>query len=268
MAVPHLHLCDRTQRNLGAHGIEKLQRELFAIDCQLCGASLGDTPPAVRITQFRHRAIAQLHHMGCGDPAWVQHTDGDDGDTRYLTYHIQLVVYESGPFRANGLFTPILLLNPSMETAYLRQNEQHRWEVDFVEAFCALYDLIPSGYEIRVPPLNSARIDPVGVQPDGKRRFVLRMDDKKMPITMPRYLAETVEHYDGAVLVVTAAFDPHLLSDGDFTSGLHLTKALDDGACAVGWAPLVPSVSPRRTASSDTFATMRKLCKKVFTRSQ
>ena len=110
------------RRRLGRAGLAELERVLWPVDCQSCGAALGGATPTLAVDQYTaEQARASLHHPGCRASGW----DEDAGIATVLGG--RLLTY-----RAQGLFMPGLgaavLVNPGLEAQVLHRDGD-RWFV-------------------------------------------------------------------------------------------------------------------------------------------
>src|SRR5699024_4885125 len=99
-------------------------------DCQTCGKSLGDQPPAMYVIDMHCRAFVELHHQSCQTPAWNDSgvVIRNSSQSAHLTHGTLSVVL---PFSKGGTLDlrPALIVNPGLEAVSLKRVDHGPWQV-------------------------------------------------------------------------------------------------------------------------------------------
>lgn len=245
MSVTKVRLSRETKGRLGQQGINEMCRHLYAVDCQTCGRGLGPKPPAVTVDDHGDFVQAMLHHEKCTAPRWRVRNAivVDHSAVPMLTYRVHHVMAEVPLFPADGPFTPIVILNPGLEAINLRLDDHGHWRVDTVDFYTSFDGVQRASRSMPMTEITGGAIVLNPPQPDGMSSGRVYLGPlRRWASAVPRYVAEAVEHYRGAILLITTAVDPHAIDHFDQDD---LTGLIDSGDCAFGWLPLMP-IGPRR----------------------
>lgn len=248
MAVADLRLSAETRQKLGRQGVADLSRELHAIDCQVCGVPLGTHPSGVSITDLGRIAQALLHHMDCAKPSWraIDSFVSTPRDGDHLSYHT-FVMLPPLPVLHNAESTPLILLNPGLETAFLYPRNK-KWRVDTLRKYRASFGMERCSPGISLPQIKDAALTSYRSGTGESLAFNLQMGTPNgWLMSVPRPIASLMARNGGAVLLLTATEDPLALSrtSGGFTMA-GVAELLRPETCIIGWVPYSPDGTPPR----------------------
>lgn len=248
MAVADLRLSADARQKLGRQGIADLSRELHAIDCQVCGVPLGTQTPGVSITDLGRMAQARLHHMDCAKPSWraIDSFVSTPRDGEHLSYHT-FVMLPPLPVLDNAELTPLILLNPGLETAFLYPHNK-KWRVDTLRKYRTSFGMERCSPGSSLPQIKGATLTSYRSNADKPLAFNLQVGTPNgWLMSVPRPIASLITRDGGAVLLLTATEDPLALSrtSGGFTMA-GVADLLRPATCIIGWVPYSPGSTPPR----------------------
>lgn len=131
MGIAKLATDSATEARLGSQLLADLKVNLWRVDCQTCGRPFRwwDTPALVVYAQGG-LAVASLHHQRCRPPGW--HDEPHPPAARpSLTWRAGTCVLPS-----SGL--AMFVVNPSYESAVLREQSGEGWQIWTVKGFVDL----------------------------------------------------------------------------------------------------------------------------------
>ena len=133
MALVDTAIDERIRRELGESAVLELSRHLTAVDCQSCGRPIGSGQAALAVYPMGPtHAMASVHHRRCRPSGWLDTGPirlGAGQNLSYRTFTFQMPTREGD----TPTWTPTLLLNPSVELAFLDRDESGVWHVATVE---------------------------------------------------------------------------------------------------------------------------------------
>lgn len=249
MATPRMRTDSVTRERLGPRVLAELEANLWPVDCQTCGRSLGRWgSPALEVRGEDGFATASLHHQRCRPPAWVE--GGLQATGR------QHLTWRAGCFRLPPGEMPLFLVNPSYECALLREDDG--WRVANLEPFTRL------GFGLEFPsrplpplPALSASIDGdrIRVDVDVRHEGAVLHAWHDVPIALD---IARVTHEWGAIMVavttlmdVSRRFTIGQVMDLMAAGGMALAQA---PLVSVSYAPQAQKLKPRDTSDQQVRA--------------
>ena len=239
MSVKKVLVSERVTSELGEEGLRELLASLWAVDCQTCGKFLGEEPPALCVDDSIVFATASLHHPGCRASQWndsgvITHS-GIDAITWNAAAGIMVLDRAGKPDP-----TPMMLINPGLESVVLERRQQGGWGVRPMRAFGAA-GLAPSGAGRKIPgPVDGAVATTtdaslaVSFQVPGLGTYEAPAD----PMVVGGARA-----CGGFLVGVTHALNPLQYEDGEFRAAMTAGKVLIGWAGAHGAVPAAPRTS-------------------------
>ncbi|MFF7251298.1 hypothetical protein ACFZBU_46475 [Embleya sp. NPDC008237] len=240
---------ERTRDELGPAGLAELALNLWPGDCQTCGWDLGVLRPAVLIRDAVAFVAASLHHERCQRPRW------DDGplwtssaDAALCSYTLRTFVLLTRRGTNPPEETPVVVINPSLETTHLVRDPHGRWTSASIDHHRALglrtfaHDLnvreaLPDARVVLDGDLLTVCLDDTG------QSWGFACDDQTL---------RRVRTRGGIALALTTAIDPTTLDSVEEFFALGTA-----GRIAAGWVALEGSEQPlpRNTVAPDALRT-------------
>lgn len=241
MAITKVRLPERATAELTPAVIDDIRRNLFAIDCQICGTPLGARTPALTVVEMNFGSLlhAILHHETCAEPRW-----GADAITlpaepvlSYRTMDVLMsMAFTGGHVDGAAVNLPLVVVNPSLEAVFLSRDEGGDWRVETVDRYVRR-GLHAGSREIQLTtvPGGAVHLEELGV--GSSPALMVRLGDSdRWVLRTNSVIAADIRRQRGIGLVVTTVADPTSFDTSRMTE--ELFALLDPGDCAVGWIPL------------------------------
>lgn len=209
-----------TQQKLGQSGINMLLRNLWAVDCQTCGETLGGGRPSLVVTEWPGWHEASLHHQDCRTAEW--------NDTHLILDFVDTSSYVSWALTLSHAATPIVVINPSMERVAFTSSGDG-WKL--------LYE----GHDYGFAPLadtdawdnRDINRDTLVVmercQTHGQHATIALGGEPRWKIDCPSVVADDVHAVGGIHVLITHSVNPALWSEGGTYNKQTLLDLIDSG---------------------------------------
>lgn len=224
---------------LGPAGLAELEANLWPVDCQTCGGTLGPTRPAVYVIDLIDQAYASLHHPRCRRPEWS--TSPQISFASHLSWTSQtfLLPGMAGTRRDDR---PLLVVNPGLEQVPLHRNADGKWRVGTVEFFRRL-GLRTPGRDL----FMDRSIPGVTARRDGNT-LTVGFDDvpTRWSGDASGRIGDRIRELAGVMLCITTAANPSDIEGFD-----QLSSLIASGQLTMGWIAL-HGVQPRTPPRPDS----------------
>ena len=239
MAITRVRLPERAKAEFTPAVIDEICRNLFAIDCQICGTPLGLRVPALTVMGFDDNVRAILHHETCAEARW-----GDgvimlpaEPVLSYRTLDVLTsMVFLGGHVDGAAVNLPFVVVNPSLEAVFLSRDEGGDWRVETVDRYVRR-GLHAGSREIQLTAVPGSVVHLEGPGVGSSPALMVQLDDgDRWVLRTNSVIAADIRRQRGVALVVTTVADPTSFDPGRVTEELY--ALLDPGDCAVGWIPL------------------------------
>jgi len=238
MPILRVRLPRRAKTEFPQAVINDICRNLYAVDCQLCGKPLGIHVPALTVIDFDDSLQVIAHHETCSPPRWGRPVVL--AERYFLSYRLLDLQIPStflgGSADGAKVDLPVLLVNPSLEAVFLARDEGGTWRVDTVDRY------VRRGLRVGSPAIPLVAVPGsvahLGLPVDGSSPALTVQLSKKQgwPLRVNPAIAADIRRLQGVALVVTTALDP--LGIGKERVGEEFHALLRSGNCAAGWIPL------------------------------
>jgi hypothetical protein len=219
------------QLRLGDAALERILRSLHPVDCQICGAPLGDRRSSLVVVQLGPvDAEALLAHTQCSPPGWrIDGLEWTDPAEAYGSWHahVALVAVAKTPDGEAPDLMPAFVLNPGLESVHLHCSGGE-WRPNLASV-AAAWGL---SADLSVEPVGAVAAEGVRLDVDGRRILLSAATEPGGAVwadTEDDGFWASVEVRGGLLLVVTYAVDPHGLTDADFS------RIREPGEALAGW---------------------------------
>jgi|HubBroStandDraft_1064217.scaffolds.fasta_scaffold01763_10 hypothetical protein len=236
MGLTEVLLSEETQRRLGEDGLEELAACLWPVDCQTCGALLGDDPPALCVDDSIVTATASLHHEGCRGPEWndsavIVRAAGD-----FVSHVTRMMLIPVATGRREAEPWPLMVVNPGLEYVSLAPAGDGRWHVEHGAGFAGA-GLVRPGWGLRAGV-------PVGGAVARIMESSVAVSFQVPPFTVYEAPAEEeitgcARERGGVLIGVTHALHPGQLAAED------LYAVMGSGQMLAGWVGAHGAARPR-----------------------
>jgi len=237
MALVNTAIAERIRRELGESAVQELSRHLTAVDCQSCGRPIASGQAALEAYPMGPtHAMAAVHHRTCRPSGWLDTGPirlGAGQNLSYRTFTFQMPTREGD----TPIWTPTLLLNPSVELAFLDQDESGVWHVATVKPWLSR-GLRQIGQIVVNKPVSGV------VAVLARDSVALMMGSSVEYITGVRSeTAQAIDQVGGLMLWVSTAFDPL-----DMQNLEKLHQVLSAREAVGGWVALRGRGEPNLSA--------------------
>jgi hypothetical protein len=232
--LSQISVSNEISKRLGDEGLSQVCSNLWAMDCQTCGHSLGDKVPSLcvdYITATGDGAVATLHHQTCRPSAWANEPQiGPGALTTYLTRCCllpdELCGGTSDEAKRLGSARPTFILNTSAEMIAIERVGTGQWQLlTYTHRYLGMRHLGPEYVIGRAITAGFATLQPNAV--------TAHLADQAWPAPIEPWLAECIKRYQGITLCITSALGP-----GSLKTEFDMRKLIVDGQLELGWLAL------------------------------
>jgi hypothetical protein len=239
MTITEFQLPEQAQTTFSRSTIDDLRRNLYAVDCQLCGTFLGSDVPAATVHELGSFLSVLLHHPACSAPQWIRpHIIMNSAHLlsyRLLDMQVRWTVL-GGPADGGEVDLPAVVVNPSLEAVYLDRDQAGDWKVDTVDRYVGR-GLQPGDRALSLTAVPDSTVR-IGEATHGRElAMTVQLNNGEGWSWTPHpVVAADVRRHRGILLAVTTAVDP--LTFDTSRLGEQFQDLMESGDCAAGWIPL------------------------------